>query len=83
LGFIYQEGLDEVPHDYAQALKWFRKAAESGNADAEFNIGSMYQQGMGVPENMPEAIEWYKRANTHGQVQARTALRILGVTPEK
>ena len=31
-----------VAQDYAQALDWFRKAADQGNADAQCNLGSMY-----------------------------------------
>jgi TPR repeat protein len=83
LGQIYLQGVDEVPHDYAQAMKWFRKAAEKGDPDGEFSLGNMYQQGLGVPENLPEAIAWYQRASKDGQVQAPIALRTLGVAPGK
>ena len=34
--------------DYAEAVRWFRKAAEQGDADAQFNLGRMYYEGQGV-----------------------------------
>ena len=38
LGLMYEEGKG-VPPDYTQAVVWYRKAAELGNADAQFNLG--------------------------------------------
>jgi TPR repeat protein len=37
-----------VPQDYAEAVKWFRKAAEQGNAMAQYNLGIAYANGQGV-----------------------------------
>ena len=34
-----------VPVDYAESVKWFRKAAEQGNADAQSILGGMYRLG--------------------------------------
>ena len=36
--------------------------AEQGYADAQFNLGSMYRKGEGVPENDAEAVKWYRKA---------------------
>ena len=33
-----------VPQDYAEAVKWYRKAAEQGDVNAQHNIGLMYTQ---------------------------------------
>ena len=44
--------------DYPQAVKWFRKAAEQGNAFAQFNLGQIYTQGKGVPQDYAEAVKW-------------------------
>ena len=40
LGGMYDNG-HGVPQDYAQALTWYRKAADQGYAAAQFNLGSM------------------------------------------
>ncbi len=37
LGMIYYNG-EGVPRDDAEALKWFREAAEQGHAEAQFNL---------------------------------------------
>ncbi len=34
-----------VPQDYAEAVRWYRKVAEQGNASAQFNLGVMYDSG--------------------------------------
>jgi TPR repeat protein len=40
---MYREG-EGVPQNYAEALKWFRKAADQGNANAQFKLGIMYRR---------------------------------------
>ncbi len=47
---MYDKGLG-VTQDYAQAAKWYRKAAEQGHAYAQFNLGYMYRFGQGVPQD--------------------------------
>ena len=50
------------PKDYAEAVKWYRKAAEQGDAEAQFNLGLMYADGEGVPKDYAEAVKWYRKA---------------------
>ena len=40
---MYEEG-NGVPQDYAKAVKWYRLAADQGYADAQYNLGVMYEQ---------------------------------------
>ena len=65
LGFMYSNG-EGVPKNYAEAVKWFRKAAEQGDASAQYNLGVMYDKGFGVPENDAEAVKWYRKAAEQG-----------------
>ena len=62
----------EAP-DYAQALKWFRRAADQGNVQGEDLLGIMYSQGRGVTQDFAEAARWYllaaKQGNVHAQLQ--------------
>ncbi len=51
LGTCYKSGIGGVSRDYAEALKWYRKAAEQGYGDALANMGEMYAGGFGVPKN--------------------------------
>jgi hypothetical protein len=41
-----------TPQDEAQALIWFRKAADQGNADAQNGLGVMYSTGHGARRTM-------------------------------
>ena len=61
----YYEGDDDyvgVSKDLRKAAQWYRKAAEQGNASAQFNLGLMYGNGEGVPQDAPEAVRWYRKA---------------------
>ncbi len=55
-----------VPQDYAEALKWFRKAVEQGLAEAQHSLGVMYDNGWGVPQDYAEAVKWYRKAAEQG-----------------
>ncbi len=48
--------------DYATALREFRPFAEQGDANAQFNLGVMYDKGQGVPQDYAEAVKWYRKA---------------------
>jgi TPR repeat protein len=52
--------------DYATALADFRLAAQQGVAVAQFNLGSMYNSGQGVPQDYTKALKWYRRAAKQG-----------------
>ena len=40
--------------------------AEKGDASAMFNLGTFYEQGIGVPRNYSKALEWYQKSADHG-----------------
>ena len=48
------------------AMKWYRKAAEQGYADAEWRLGTMYANGESVAEDYLEAEKWLRLAASHG-----------------
>src|SRR5712691_4348728 len=43
-----------------------RAAAEEGEAKAQFNLGVMYDNGQGVPQDYNEAAKWYTKAAEQG-----------------
>ena len=53
--------------DYETALKKFLPLAEQGNASAQYNLGVMYANGRGVPQDYAEAMKWYRLAAEQGQ----------------
>lgn len=62
LGTLYYMGLGEQ-QDWAIAVDWLRKAAQQGNAEAECELGMIYQIGSdGVVQDTAEAVKWYSAA---------------------
>jgi uncharacterized protein len=49
---------------------WTRKAADQGNAGAEFNLGLAYMKGQGVPQDYVKAVYWYQMAADQGNAGA-------------
>ena len=64
--------------NYSEAMKWWRKAAEQGDPDAQYNLGLMYDNGNGVQRNYAEALRWLRMAAKQGFADAQTALRQAG-----
>ena len=60
--------------DYATALREFQPLAKQGDADAQFNLGTMYEYGRGVPKNYKTAVKWYRLAAEQGNVYAHNNL---------
>ena len=56
--------------DYDKAMGLWKPLAEQGNADAQFNIGVMYDNGQGVEADPVKALTWYRRAADQGHVKA-------------
>src|SRR3982751_188485 len=63
--------------DYGAAVAIWRPLAESGDADAQFNLGQAYRLGRGVPINLGAAKTWFERAAATGHVDAETTLGLL------
>ena len=57
--------------DYATALREFRSAAERGDADAQFYLGGMYDDGKGVERDDRQAVYWYRNAAQQGDADAQ------------
>ena len=61
-------------YDYATAILLFRKAAGQGNADAQAQLGTMYNIGLGAPQSYTEAAKWYRKAAEQGNADAQVSL---------
>lgn len=62
--------------DFATALREWRPLAQQGNAEAQYNLGLMYQRGEGVPQDYAEAVSWYRKAAVQGDASAQSNLGI-------
>jgi len=59
-----------VPQDYEQAVVWFRKAAEQGEAMAQTNLGVRCVAGEGVPADAAQALVWYRSGKLIIQIES-------------
>ncbi len=63
--------------DYATAAQLYKLAADQGNAEAQNNLGVMYDKGQGVTQNYQEAARLYKLAADQGYARAQFNLGVL------
>jgi TPR repeat protein len=73
-----------VRQDHGLSVEWFRKAAEQGFADAQFNLGriygpadGLYRKGRAAPEDYAQAVKWLRRAAEQGYAPAQTKVAEL------
>ncbi len=57
--------------DYAAALQEWRPLAEQGDVVAQNNLGMMYRDGKGAPQDYGEAAKWYRKAAGQGHADAQ------------
>ena len=76
LGSIYERGRG-VAKDYAEAVKWYRKAAEKDHAIAQHNLGIMYANGRGVAQDYAEAVKWFRKAAEQDYANAQSNLGLM------
>ena len=62
---MYDNG-QGIKQDYFEAVKWYRKVAEQGNANAQVLLGFLYILGKGVQRNKALAKEWFGKACDNG-----------------
>ena len=64
--------------DKAEAVKWFRKAADRWHSSAQYNLGVCYLKGDGIEKDKEEAVKWFRKAAENGHKKAKAALKKLG-----
>ena len=57
--------------DYAEAMRWYRVAADQGNPQAQVQIGNLYTDGQGVAQDYGEAMGWFQKAAVQGNYEAQ------------
>jgi TPR repeat protein len=74
----FEEGMAAYTRgDYATALKKWRPLAEAGDATAQYNLGVMYAEGRGVPQDDEEAAKWFRLAAEQGNAGAQNNLGVM------
>jgi TPR repeat protein len=77
LGRAFFSGALGVAKDEAEAVKWFRKAAEQNLADAQYILGVCYDSGEGVAKDEIEAYKWWLLAAGHGNDDTKYNMTIV------
>jgi|GEM_PF-2700154 len=72
-GQRYYDG-EGVEQNFAEAVVWFRKAAEQGDKTAQNNLGVCYYEGKGVKQDYTEAAKWIRMAADQGIAAAQSNL---------
>src|SRR5476649_1994030 len=75
-GDKYRDG-DGVAKDYGQAMVFYRKAADQGDANAQLKVGGLYNAGLGVAKDPQEAIIWLRKAAGQRFVGAELPLAFI------
>ena len=74
IGDDYYYGRNGKKQDYAEAVRYYREAAEQGHADAQYHLGICYYWGHGVDASETEAVKWYRKAAEQGHADAQYRL---------
>jgi TPR repeat protein len=64
----------DVADNNAQAMKYYRMAADQGDAEAMFGMGVMYRSGDGIEKNEKEGLDWIRKAAEKGYPPAVAAM---------
>jgi TPR repeat protein len=62
---------------YATAIRAWLPLAEAGLAQAQNNLGHMYEEGLGVAQNYQTAMDWYRKAAAQDLPQAQHNVGLL------
>ena len=91
LGAAYYNG-QGVEQDLNEAIKWYKKAADlghgvarwnletiarQGHAGAQYNVGLLYHEGIGIKQNNVTAYAWWDNAATNGYQDAKEKKTII------
>jgi len=60
-----------VNRDIHEAVRWYRTAAEKGEAKAQANLGLLYYDGNGVTSDFVQAYKWFRLSAMQGDAVGR------------
>jgi len=72
-------GDKKVEYEWAkkESVVELKDSAEQGFADAQYQLGKIYEYGEGVPQNYNKAAEWYKKAAEQEYSPAQKRLDVI------
>lgn len=79
LAAIYTAGHGGVEQNFERASLWFREAADNKIANARYNLGVLYHQGLGKARDLDRALYWYREAANLNHAEAQYNLGIAHI----
>ncbi|WEX77905.1 peptidoglycan-binding protein [Sinorhizobium numidicum] len=76
IGARFTEGRG-VKEDFAEAAKWYQRAADAGVVPAEYRLANLYEKGSGVPRDAVRAKALYLKAAAAGNASATHNLAVM------
>ena len=76
LGYLYRG-----QHNYGEAARWYRKAAEQGLAEAQNALGAACLLGIGAPQDPQAAMHWFQAAADQWYAPAQVSLEYVNEDP--
>ena len=67
--------------DFLTARQLWQPLGDQGDAAAQFNLGFMYYNGQGVPQDYILAVKWFRLAADQGYADAQFSLGFMSATP--
>ena len=55
----------------------FPKTSRSGRSEAQVNLGRLYDEGLGVPQDDAEAVKWFRKAADQGNSAGQVSLGLM------
>jgi TPR repeat protein len=75
-------GAPNIPADGPRGIAYFKRAAALNLPGAAFNLGVIYERGLGGTKADPkEALTWYQQSAAHGEAEGQTAVKRLEAAP--
>lgn len=65
---------------YKKAAQWYKKAGLAGLSTAMYNLGVLYFNGQGVPQDYATAYQWFQSSAKHGNPYAELQLGLMSYT---
>lgn len=73
----FQEALRLIENqNYSEGISLFKSLAASGKPEAQYELGSLYSNGLGVDKNLTEAFKWFKLSAEQGFYKAQHELGV-------
>lgn len=76
LGTFYAIGMEGMPQSFERAAYWYRRAADQGVVNAQYNLGVLLERGLGVPQDSAAAVAQFRKAASKGHPDAQNALGV-------